>query len=257
MICQESFKSPYKCSVHQQKHREGSSFRCPLCSYQTLRISSILQHINRQHLKKFLYNCNYCGKGFQDGLTFKEHENHHLGAKPFVCVVCEKEFAFSRYLQLHQTRYHTVTIAGTLLKNQCPVCRKVFSKSITLEKHTKAHKRTGPREKVHLCDNCGKGFATKTKLTEHYRVHTGDKPFVCSYCEKSFTKRDYLVLHERIHSGEKPYMCQFCRKCFNQDASLRIHVRIHTGERPYICQICKGGFISRAAMKVHQKNCRG
>ena len=255
--CDTSFTSPYKYSLHHQKHVGDGIYRCALCKYTTHRVSSMQQHVNMTHLKQFYHTCRYCGKGFGDRISYIEHENIHKGADPFICIVCQRKFPFSKYLHVHQKRHHTVTIDGVLLKNQCNICKKKYSKSSTLENHMLKHTKGIPKPKVHLCDNCGKGFATKGKLTEHYRVHTGDKPYTCRYCKKSFTKRDYLVLHERIHSGEKPYSCDFCGKCFNQDASYRIHVRMHTGERPYTCQLCKKGFISNTALKSHLKSCDG
>ncbi|KRT82947.1 zinc finger protein [Oryctes borbonicus] len=257
-VCDDVFYSANKYSIHLRKHTDVELYKCPLCDYSTSRRTSISIHINRIHLKKFLYHCQFCGKGFQDVVTFKEHENIHMGADPLVCVVCDKKFSFTRNLVMHQVRNHTVTILGVPIKThlkQCQMCKKTYSKTATLERHMKTHDKTIPKEKTHLCDTCGKGFARKDKLILHYRVHTGYKPYKCSYCEKSFTKKDYLVMHERIHSGEKPYCCVYCGKCFNQDASLRIHVRSHTGERPYICRICNNGFVSRAALNLHVYNC--
>jgi KRAB domain-containing zinc finger protein len=257
--CAMRFSKPYNFSCHMQQHNEDQQYSCPLCSYATPRRTCILTHINRVHYHKFYYYCKTCGKGFNDSVRFKEHENEHLGVKPFQCVVCTKSFVYSRYLFLHQLRYHTVGIKGQLLKNQCSICLKVFSKKNTLENHLASRhgNSLGPKEKRHLCDICGKGFATKDKMRIHYRVHTGVKPYTCQYCSKSFTKREYLIMHERVHTGEKPYSCQHCGKCFSQGAPLRIHVRVHTGERPYICQFCNTGFISRGSLNMHQKVCVG
>lgn len=257
VACKETFYSAYKYALHIKKHDESQPFRCPLCSYNSHRRTSMSQHINMIHLKKYLYNCKYCGKGFCDVMTYKEHENIHLGAKPLICVVCLKSFTFTRNLIQHQVRFHKATILGIEAKNQCRICNRSYSKASTLENHMKLHDKSKPREKTHLCDTCGKGFAQKSKLVLHNRVHTGYKPHKCSYCEKSFTKRDYLVMHERIHSGEKPYCCVYCGKCFNQDASLRIHMRTHTGERPYVCHLCSNGFMSSASLKVHLNRCTG
>lgn len=255
--CQDIFYSAYKFSVHLKRQHNDEVYRCPLCKYNTPRVTSIAQHINLMHLKKYIHNCQYCGKGFHDISVFREHENVHLGADPLTCIVCEKTFLYTRNLITHQIRNHTVTILGVPVANQCGICKRIFSRPNTLLTHMKRHERKKPLEKTHLCDSCGKGFARRNKLMLHYRVHTGYKPYKCSYCDKCFTKRDYLVLHERIHSGEKPYCCVFCGKCFNQDASLRIHVRTHTGERPYVCEFCSNGFVSRASLKVHQNGCSG
>ncbi|XP_057661565.1 zinc finger protein ZFP2-like isoform X14 [Diorhabda carinulata] len=258
-ICNKKFTKLYEFGTHNYTHDPENKFRCPLCSYTTLKRTGFLVHVNYTHLKKFNYVCETCGKGFNDLVLYREHNNEHLGIKPFSCIVCSKMFTYSRYLLSHQLRAHRVGIDGQLLPNQCSICNKVFSKMNTLEKHfeEKHVKNSLPHVKKHLCDTCGKGFAQKNKLRVHYRVHTGFKPYTCTYCAKSFTKKDYLVMHERVHSGEKPYSCEYCGKCFSQGAPLRIHLRTHTGERPYICQICSSGFTSRGALNMHTKNCAG
>ncbi|KAJ8943809.1 hypothetical protein NQ318_020881 [Aromia moschata] len=257
--CNQKFRKAYDLGIHSASHSEDKQFRCPLCTYKTAKRTGLLIHINYVHLKKFYYICETCGKGFNDMLLYKEHNNEHLGLKPFSCIVCAKSFTYSRYLLTHQVRSHRVGIDGQLLPNQCMVCNKVFSKLATLEKHFKDRhvKNQATREKKHLCDTCGKGFSQKNKLRVHYRVHTGFKPYSCTYCAKSFTKKDYLVMHERVHSGEKPYSCEYCGKCFSQGAPLRIHLRTHTGEKPYICQFCASGFTSRGALNMHCKSCAG
>ncbi|XP_060520868.1 zinc finger protein 585A-like [Cylas formicarius] len=253
--CHESFKTAYQLGCHSSAHNEDGNVNCPLCSYKSAKRGALLIHINYVHLKKFAYFCETCGKGFNDHLIYKEHNNEHLGVKPFVCVVCDKSFTYTRYLNTHQVRTHRVPIDGQLLPNQCPYCNKHYSKPESLEKHLdETHFKTGPHEKKHLCDTCGKGFAQRSKLIIHERVHTGFKPYGCSYCEKSFTKKDYLVMHERVHSGEKPYSCGYCGKCFSQAAPLRIHLRIHTGEKPYVCHFCGSGFTSRGALNMHYED---
>lgn len=256
-LCKEVFYSAYQFSVHMTRQHDGDVFRCPLCKYTTRRVTSIAQHINMTHLNKYLHHCKFCGKGFQDIATFSEHENIHLGVDPLTCVVCNKGFAYTRNLLMHQVRTHTATILGVTMTNQCGICKRTFFRPNALKSHMKLHERKRPIQKTHLCDTCGKSFARKNKLMLHYRVHTGYKPHKCSYCEKSFTKKDYLVLHERTHSGEKPYCCLFCGKRFNQDISLRIHLRGHTGEKPYVCEFCNTGYVSKPALKVHQKRCNG
>ncbi|XP_066254708.1 zinc finger protein 596-like isoform X20 [Euwallacea similis] len=255
--CEKNFKTLYETGVHSGEHHPEGHVKCPLCAYKSPKKGALLIHINYVHLKKFAYFCETCGKGFNDHLLFKEHANEHLGIRPFSCIVCEKTFTYTRYLYTHQVRAHRVIIDGQLLPNQCPYCNRKYSKRETLEKHIEdSHLKVGPHEKKHLCDTCGKGFAQRSKLVIHERVHTGYKPYACKYCEKCFTKKDYLVMHERVHSGEKPYSCEYCGKCFSQGAPLRIHVRTHTGEKPYECQFCSMKFNSRGALNMHRK-CTG
>ncbi|KAK9736169.1 hypothetical protein QE152_g12709 [Popillia japonica] len=102
--CQDIFYSAYKFSVHLKRQHNDEVYRCPLCKYNTPRVTSIAQHINLMHLKKYIHNCQYCGKGFHDISVFREHENVHLGADPLTCIVCEKTFLYTRNLSLESTK---------------------------------------------------------------------------------------------------------------------------------------------------------
>lgn len=258
LICQITVNGALNFSAHMQQHREDKSFPCPMCIHTATRKSAMLTHITRMHFRKYDFQCRTCGKCFNDATTFKEHENFHLGIKPFVCIVCSREFVYSRYLIAHQIRNHRVRVLDKDSKTQCHMCPKMFARSETLVKHMLTKHLTyheGPHEKKHLCDVCGQGFSRTDKLKIHYRKHTGEKPYSCVYCSKSFIKKDYLIMHERIHNGEKPYICDYCGKSFNQGAPLRIHMRSHTGERPYKCPHCSTGCVSKGALNAHIRSC--
>ncbi|KRT84467.1 zinc finger protein [Oryctes borbonicus] len=253
-ICQERFRCLYQCSLHMNKH-DYQDFTCCMCSFFTDKKACLLQHINNIHLKKYLYYCGECGKGFNSKPDKIEHEMLHKGVKPHVCVVCDKKFSHSRNLLEHQLTYHSAMISGAYLENQCSICKKVFGKKSTLENHI--HVKHDLKLKPHMCDKCGKCFSTNTKLILHYRTHTGFKPFGCEFCEKTFRTKELLNEHVRIHTGEKPFSCEFCGKCFNQRTPLRVHTRIHTGEKPYICQFCAKGFTSKGGLTIHMRCCSG
>ena len=64
-------------------------------------------------------------------------------------------------------------------------------------------KHTADHEKPYPCQDCGKGFLTKTTYDEHMNVHTGEKPFKCMYCPNTFASRGTKEMHQKGHLGIK------------------------------------------------------
>lgn len=87
----------------------------------------------------------------------------------------------------------------------------------------KAPHRTSAREKLFICNFCGKAFNRPKKVEIHQRTHTGEKPFRCNTCGKMFSEAGNLKKHQRVHTGEKPYNCQLCGKGFAWIRNLKTH----------------------------------
>ncbi|XP_047122156.1 zinc finger protein 768-like [Schistocerca piceifrons] len=139
--------------------------------------------------------------------------------------------------------------------HMCEECGKFFATKTSL----KAHGRTHTGEKPHRCPQCGKAFSQLRNYKYHMSVHAGTREFAaaCPECGKVFNDRGYLSSHMKIHRNRKEYACADCGRRFNQRVAYNMHVRTHTGERPHACALCDKAFSRKMLLKQHMRTHTG
>ncbi|XP_073501175.1 uncharacterized protein [Phyllobates terribilis] len=113
--------------------------------------------------------------------------------------------------------------------------------------------RVRTSDELFYCTDCGKSFAQKADLIQHWRIHMKDKPFQCCECGECFTSKANCAKHFRVHRGKTPFQCSECGKCFIKKSTYCNHQRVHTGGPQYPCTKCSKSFAHKCSLVKHKR----
>ena len=218
--------------IKDEAAEDTKTIDCPNCDFRTQDIEDLQKH-KRKHRKR-KRRCSNCGFTSTDKIEMQAHRKKHGKTKSFEdeskspvarkysCESCSYKASQKVTLNVHMSLVHGVE---NLIKNifNCKECPRRLLSSRKLEDHMKLHSPPSIP-----CDVCGKMFHTDQNLSKHnYAVHTtdGEKQLRCNECGKGFISRTRLRDHMNIHLGVKPHMCPHCGKHLSNTSNLQAHTR--------------------------------
>ncbi|CAG5057406.1 unnamed protein product [Parnassius apollo] len=179
------------------------------------------------------------------------------------CKICSDSFSNLDDVRKHLSCVHDkeFTEAGNGIiafslqtKNgvfSCHLCAENFHSFFLLNKHINVHYSNA------ICESCGKGFVSHTRLLQHKEIHlTGQYP--CDKCKKMFTSLPKYKYHnDRIHRNStkvKPSKCQVCEARFDHHYEKIKHLKDSHGMMyNYPCETCSVVFETRKSLYFHTK----
>ena len=267
-ICNEVFLSIKSLSVHiAQKHcpkDPEKGYVCLYCNLVTKKSASKLgYHIMNKHFNQPLYQCNQCGKGFDEKNCLVSHIKHnHTTEKLFQCDKCAKNFKTVGLLNSHVKGMHEEQENAT-----CKECNKVFKNSKSLRDHFRnMHSGADRIRTKYVCDDCGKSFLQKNNFQNHALIHLSEEEkeklkINCQFpgCDYSTLIKENLDNHfKRVHEKVQNYQCAFCAKGFFSKGAMVEHTNgVHLNLKPLQCDLCGFASAYRSTLQEHKKVAHG
>uniref|UniRef100_A0A182JQP8 C2H2-type domain-containing protein n=1 Tax=Anopheles christyi TaxID=43041 RepID=A0A182JQP8_9DIPT len=155
-----------------------------------------------------------------------------VGATRIKCPMCDKKFRYRAKLLEHRDVHLNPE------RFRCVVCEEVHQ-------NMAEHMKNKHQERTYCCDECGKRFPFKARLTAHVKKMHTSKDVVCDQCQKSFSK--YTIEDHRRAVHESRYICEHCPRTFKSRVSLTQHMEEHVeGLRKSVSATCdKCGVVLR------------
>ncbi|KAG5317093.1 XFIN protein, partial [Acromyrmex heyeri] len=204
--------------------------------------------------------CEACPQSFTSVESLKEHEIRHDAEKPYICILCNKDFVLKSSLIRHITVLHGVDPTPIIDSDKClkaTVMSQNWNDRVDVSVYEQSEIKDPPElsssPEINL-ENDDKDYKNNHENVEIETV------FVCETCKRDFNDRASLWLHIRaMHKEYAAFTCGVCLKmCFN-NTQLQNHVFMYHGrsklliseQRRYSCTICGRQHDSRKKLITH------
>lgn len=227
---------------------ENNQEQCELRRKTFAARQAVQVHQTTPHKEKYV--CDVCEKTYISRYHLKQHMNkvHPQNAMHLKCHLCDYRTHNRFNLKGHIDRHNK---AASFI---CDECGKGFYSRSTLEEHKKGKHGPGFR-----CDVCGAVLTSMSNLRQHKKTHepkSAGVKYQCDICGQGYRARSKCAfrLHVLKHQGiVKQFKCSDCNKVLTSDNSYRQHLRKHSGEKPFICEFCSKAFSEKKYLQVHRR----
>jgi KRAB domain-containing zinc finger protein len=220
--CQETL------DLTQPKKQNRGLYQChvPDCSFSCQSRQDLKEHRKTMH-PIWLFNCQVCGRGFDQSVNFKSHMRSHRTANS---VETESKQAISRSeLKKHLENLKNKTKSST--GHECQLCGKILKTKAHLPKHTLTHETGTPGVLKCNFQTCKLTFNSTADLKEHAPKHWDlslprKRPsFACDVpeCDMAFKSLKLLTTHKnRKHDH---WTCLICGQKLKSSLYSTRHMR--------------------------------
>ncbi|CAB3241147.1 unnamed protein product [Arctia plantaginis] len=219
--CNMLFNSKQQMQQHSITHNTSVPFTCN-CGEQFQTKERLIQHHRTCHTDYAasvgcVYRCKECGDTFKERCQLYKHAKEHIiKSEERVCDTCGHTFMDSVTLAKHKKDEH-VKLDNVMYR--CKICSFTSIDRKKTYLHVKNH-TARPKPTRHLCESCGRSFATRITLDRHMTQHGSDKT-ACNICSKQFTDSKSLEEHNMFQHSNT-IMCEKCGQCVNS-YKLNLH----------------------------------
>ncbi|KOC70194.1 Zinc finger protein Xfin [Habropoda laboriosa] len=184
------------------------------------------ENTNIQNTKKWY--CESCPQSFTSVEDLKEHEAVHDADKPYICILCKKDFVLKSSLSRHIQTLHGVDPLPIVESDKClkKILSQNWNESMEID--------------LYSCTICGRQHDSRKKLIAHVSIHNVDP----NYDPATFVQLNSNYYGENINGNETAEQmldyeedgdkvdCYICYKSFpNEDHLIRHQRNAHRSEQ--------------------------
>ena len=266
------------------RNKKGDTKQCQFCSFKTLSIKTLEEHIEsnhsdqRENFENYLktkekYKCIYCDAFYMKFKSVEEHISEFHQDKmdefeklrSYKCLMCPMLFFTLLTRANHEGTCHGIDSTKLFGKKNwsriwlkrkkgkrtCEECGKSFKENSNFEDHMLMHS-TGVK-KPFSCETCGASFSYRTYMKKHQMTCTPGE-VLCTDCGSTFSCEIDMKRHRMFGTCIQDLSC-LPKRVFKRGKERGTHVKSEDSEELFICDKCAKQFVKKGSYTQHIKLC--